>query len=158
MYISLLVSLDIQSSTIIRKANPTSSDRYSPNYQIHPQYYITSMIKFNGTLNNHQINKSYHIIKLLHHKNYHIIHITKITLVMIELLLQYITNHCTNTSKSLHYSRGMKENFNIIIKLWLHTTYEYICTNNKIKINRIFIIWCIYIIYHINNKIIINTK
>ncbi len=101
-YISLLVLLDIQSSNIIRKINPTSGDRYPPNYQTHSQYFITSMIKLNGTLNKIcNISNLYQLlhyqycyiinnnIKLLYHKIYHIIHTTKIILVMVNMLLQY---------------------------------------------------------------------
>ncbi len=120
MHISLLVLLDIQSSTIIRKINPTSGDRYPPNYQTYLQYLITSMIKLNGTSNKIcNISYLYHLlhcqycyiiknnIKLLFHKNYHIIHTTKIILVMINMILQYY-NIGRMIHKILNILRGIK--------------------------------------------------
>eukprot|EP01084_Bolivina_argentea_P312496 541013_1 len=58
IHLSLLVSLDIQSSTIKGRQYPTSRYRYSTINQLQSQNYITSMINLNGTLNNiHRINK-----------------------------------------------------------------------------------------------------
>ncbi len=155
--ISLLVSLDLQSSNYYyyhRKINPTSSDRYPPKYQLH---YITSMIKLNGTLNKiynipnyyHLLHKYYYYItnnniKLLLHTIYHIIHTTKIILVMVNMQLHYnINEERRRIFITLLY--------NGIIQIKHTYTFKNIYTNNTINIIRIFIIWCINIMFIKNN-------
>eukprot|EP01083_Nonionella_stella_P298960 1014549_1 len=79
MYISLLVSLDIQSSTTKGRQYPTSRYRYPTDNQTQSQFQISSMVKFNEALTNtHNMNKS---SKLSHHTHYHINHLFKIILV-----------------------------------------------------------------------------